>query len=238
MTEQSNYWENHADTFNEKNGDGGDSYHQNLIYPATLRLLKPQAGERILDAACGNGTFSRTLANIGCDVAAFDYSPALIAHAKERGSLERITYSVCDATDYTAVHVLGGETPFDKAVCSMAVMDIPDIKPLFRAVYEMLKIGGVFVFSLLHPCFIPPGRGFTEDGMGVIVTDYTETKMHLYGGDIPQYHRPLSALLNTCFNAGFVLDGTEEATFAPGASTHGVWAKVPHAIILRVRKTG
>jgi 2-polyprenyl-3-methyl-5-hydroxy-6-metoxy-1,4-benzoquinol methylase len=235
MSEQPNYWNDNADVFNEKNGNEGDSYHQNLIYPATLRLLNPQDGERILDSACGSGTFSRTLAKLGCEVVAFDYSPALISHAKEYGSLERITYSVCDATDYTAVKALSGEKPFDKAVCSMAVMDIPNIEPLFRAVYEMLKIGGVFVFSMLHPCFIPPGRGFTEDGMGVIITDYMETKAHLYDG-ISEQHRPLSVLLNILFNAGFMLDGIEESTFAKGTSNHGVWAKVPHALILRVRK--
>jgi hypothetical protein len=88
---------------------------------------------------------------------------------------------------------------------------------------------------MLHPCFITPGREFTEDGMGVIVTDYMETKAHLYDG-INEQHRPLSVLLNVCFNAGFVLDGVEESTFAKGASSHGVWAKVPHALILRVRK--
>jgi hypothetical protein len=101
----------------------------------------------------------------------------------------------------------------------------------------MLKPGGVFVFSLIHPCFIAPGCGFTEDGLGVIVTDYMEEKTQVINGEIPQHHRPLSALLNICFGAGFVLDGIEETTFAPGASSHGAWVKVPYVLVLRVKKT-
>jgi 2-polyprenyl-3-methyl-5-hydroxy-6-metoxy-1,4-benzoquinol methylase len=236
MTTQPTHWNENADKFDAQVGDDGDAFRKNLIYPATLRLLSPQAGERILDAACGNGNFSRKLAKLDCEVVAFDYSPALIAHAMKYGSLERIAYSVCDATDYAALKALGGGKPFDKAVCNMALMDIPDIEPLFRAVYEMLTPGGVFVFSLIHPCFISPGNRLTEDGMGVIVTDYMEEKMHVINGEIPQHHRPLSALLNTCFKSGFVLDGVEETTFAPGATSHGVREKVPYVLVLRVRK--
>jgi 2-polyprenyl-3-methyl-5-hydroxy-6-metoxy-1,4-benzoquinol methylase len=236
MTTQSTYWNENADKFDAQVGDDGDAFRKNLIFPATLRLLEPQAGERILDVACGNGNFSRKLAGVGCEVAAFDYSTALIAHAKKYKSTEHIAYSVCDATDYAAVKALGGGNPFDKAVCNMALMDIPDIEPLFSAVYELLTLDGVFVFSLTHPCFISPGNRLTEDGMGVIVSDYMEEKMHVINGEIPQHHRPLSALLNMCFKLGFVLDGIEETTFASGATSHGVRENVPYVLILRARK--
>jgi hypothetical protein len=57
MTTPTTYWNDNADVFNEKNGDKGDGYHQKLIYPATLRMLDPQADERILDSACGSGAY-------------------------------------------------------------------------------------------------------------------------------------------------------------------------------------
>jgi 2-polyprenyl-3-methyl-5-hydroxy-6-metoxy-1,4-benzoquinol methylase len=236
MTTQSTYWNENADKFDAQVGDDGDAFRKNLIFPATLRLLDPQAGERILDVACGNGNFSRKLAGVGCEVVAFDYSTTLIAHAKKYKSAEHIAYSVCDATNYAAVKALVDRKPFDKAVCNMALMDIPDIEPLFRAVYEMLMPDGVFVFSLTHPCFISPGNRLTEDGMGVIVSDYMKEKMHVINGEIPQHHRSVSALFKVCFNSGFMLDGIDETIFTPGATSHGVREKVPYVLVLRVRK--
>ncbi len=49
------HWEAIAGDFDARVGDDGNSFHRNLIRPATLRLLDPVPGERILDVACGNG---------------------------------------------------------------------------------------------------------------------------------------------------------------------------------------
>jgi hypothetical protein len=42
---------------------------------------------------------------------------------------------------------------FNKAVCTMAVMDMPEIGPLFTLLSRVLTAGGAFVFSVAHPCF-------------------------------------------------------------------------------------
>jgi 2-polyprenyl-3-methyl-5-hydroxy-6-metoxy-1,4-benzoquinol methylase len=159
MTETTNYWQDNADKFNAQVGDDGDDFRKKLIFPATLRLLEPATGERILDAACGNGNFSRKLAGAGCEVAAFDYSPALIAHAKKYGSLERIAYSVCDATDYTAVMAVGCGKPFDKAVCNMALMDIPDIRTCIHSLIACL-FASVFRITALSSSLSHKGLTF------------------------------------------------------------------------------
>ena len=46
-----------------------------------------------------------------------------------------------------------GERRFDAAVCTMGIMDIAAIDPLFAALSRLLKPGGHFVFSVMHPCF-------------------------------------------------------------------------------------
>ena len=178
------------------------------------------------------------------NVVAFDYSPAMIEHAKERCApfSERINLSVANATDYGQMIALGGEKFFDKAVANMAVMGIPDIEPLFKAVFEMLRPGGVFVFSATHPCFQTPDKSFTPDGNGVIVSNYISPKRYSYQilADNPKcaYHwyRPLQELLRICFEAGFVLDGLEEPVFDEGKCTHSVWERIPLPIVMRVLK--
>ncbi|MDD2200225.1 MAG: class I SAM-dependent methyltransferase [Eubacteriales bacterium] len=237
-------WEAIADDYDVRVGDDGNSFHRNLIRPATLRLLDPQPDERILDVACGNGVFSRYLAGLGVNVTAFDYSPKMIDFAKERcvAFARHISFSVADATDYNQLIALGAGQPFDKIVSNMAVMGLPDIQPLFRAAYEMMKPDGVFVFSATHPCFQTPGRDFTEDGTGLITYDYIEPQRYSYQiladneKSAYHWHRSLQDLLGICFSTGFMMDGLEEPVYTLGECTHPVWTKVPLPIVVRLRK--
>ncbi len=48
-----------------------------------IRYLKPAAGSRILDVACGKGRHSKILASLGFDVTGIDISPASIAFARQ-----------------------------------------------------------------------------------------------------------------------------------------------------------
>ena len=239
-----NLWNEIADDFDARVGDDGNDFHRELVRPATLRMLNPHFSERILDIACGNGVFSRNLAERGVKVVAFDYSPAMIAHAKKRceSYAEHITFSVADATNYGQLIALGDGTPFDKAVANMAVMGLPDLAPLFKAVFEMLQPNGVFVFSATHPCFQTPERRFSADGGGLITTNYIRPQRYSYQilANKPKrayhWHRSLQDLLKISFDAGFVLDGLEEPVFAKGRCTHPIWESVPLPIVMRVRK--
>jgi SAM-dependent methyltransferase len=156
----------------------------------------------VLDAACGNGNFSARLAELGARVVAFDYSPRMIELARKRraAALGRVEFCVADATDHAQLLGLRREIPFTKAVSNMAVMDISDIAPLFRAVYDLLAEGGVFVFTTFHPCFArPEGRYMTPCA-------YKGEAIH--GQPVLQnyYHRPLMDVLNPAFDLGFTLD--------------------------------
>lgn len=255
-TEQSRVlWEQLADDWDERMGDTDNQYHREIIRPATLKLLDPHPGEYILDAACGNGNFSRFMAGMGVKVAAFDYSATLIEHAKKRCReySHLIDFHVADATRYEELVQLQSDIPFDKAVSNMAVMDISDISPLMRAVYEMLKPGGVFVFSSVHPCFQTPNmRKITEMNdytgepfmrMGIQTYEYIHPKKHEVTAlarnnkRVLHFHRPLSMLLNICFEAGFTLDGIEEPVFEQTNRPASFdWFEIPPSVILRLRK--
>ena len=54
-----------ADDWDARVGNDGNDFHRELIRPATLRMLNPQSGERILDVACGNGLFTKYLTERG-----------------------------------------------------------------------------------------------------------------------------------------------------------------------------
>jgi SAM-dependent methyltransferase len=251
-------WDANAEWWDDYIGAEGNDFHRTLVAPAQMRLLALKAGERVLDIACGNGQFTREMAQAGARVVAFDFSEKFVARAKDRTAAAGIggmEFRVMDATDERALLALG-ERAFDAAVCTMALMDMAEIGPLMRALSRLLRPGGRFVFSVSHPCFQTNGTRMCaemEDQDGELVTVYSvkvstylEQGMHRGIGIIgqPQPHfyfdRPLSLLLEEGFAAGFALDGLEEPAFEPGAKAgHPLgWAnfpQIPPVLVARLR---
>jgi 2-polyprenyl-3-methyl-5-hydroxy-6-metoxy-1,4-benzoquinol methylase len=249
-------WDQNAPFWDARMGEG-NTFHKTLIEPAQERLLDVGAGQRILDIACGNGQFARRLAGLGAHVLGVDISERMIERARARTAEPgaRIEFRVLDCASTDALMSLG-ENQFDAAVCTMALMDMATIDPLFIALAKLLKAGGHFVFSVLHPCFnsgrVMHGRE-REDVAGRIVDRYfvrvseyihplTHQGLAMIGQPVPQYyfHRPLSTLLNLAFAAGFVLDGLAEPVYASPADIEEklfehVYSQMPPAMVARLR---
>ena len=254
-------WNQNAPFWDERVGEGND-FVEVLIWPAVKRLLDLQPSEQVLDIACGNGLYARRLAAMGAHVVAFDFAEKLIALARERTikHADRIGYLAMDATDEAALLALG-EHRFDAAICNMALFDIADIRPLMRALVQLLRPGGRFVFSVMHPCFNNPLMAHVaemEDREGDIVTVYS-VKILAYitptvartaairGQPKPQliFHRPLEVLLGAGFDVGFVLDGLEEQAFPPDHPSGrspltwgGNFSEIPPVLVARMRLLG
>src|SRR5262249_3848707 len=147
-------WDANAEFWDERMADGNDFFNI-LVWPAVERLLRPTAGERLLDVACGNGVTSRRLARAGAIVTAIDFSSEMIGRAQQRDARTGIDYRMIDATNSEGLLSLGAAS-FNGALCNMALMDMAEIDPLMTALASLLKPGGRFVFSVVHPCFNNP----------------------------------------------------------------------------------
>jgi 2-polyprenyl-3-methyl-5-hydroxy-6-metoxy-1,4-benzoquinol methylase len=250
-------WNTNAVAWDARMADEGNDFVNVLCWPAIIRLLNPQPGQLILDAACGNGIFSRRIETLGAELVAFDFSAELIKLARLRTpSSSHLQYHVLDATDEPALLSLVGNA-FDSILCNMALFDIADVEPLFRTLPKLLKPGGVFVFSLTHPAFNNASAVHMAEQMddeGEIKTIYSVkisryiTPYHAHGiavrGQIkPQvyFERPLQYYFEQAFQNGFVLDGFEECAFPPKHPQSdplgwgGNFSEIPPVLVARVR---
>jgi len=245
-------WNANAEFWDGRMGEGND-FHKLLVEPIQLKLLNIQAGDRILDIACGNGQFARRMAEFRAEVTAIDFSDRFIAIAELKGNYN-INYQVIDVTSEAELEKLP-RNEFDAIVCTMSLMDIKQIDSLIKYVPKMLKRSGVFVFSILHPCFnsgenilvheMEDLGGEVKDKYYVKIQDYLTERSLLGIGIIgqpePQYyfHRPISAVLRVCFENGLVLDAFEEPSFTDikdGSSIFdNVYAHIPPACICRLK---
>ncbi len=249
-------WNQNASFWDARMGEG-NTFHKTLIEPTQERLLNVRPRQRILDIACGNGQFARHLARLGACVLGVDISERMIEQARARTTEpdDRIEFRVLDCTRADALLSLG-DKQFDAAVCTMALMDMAAIDPLFTALAKLLKAGGCLVLSVLHPCF-NSGQVMQvrerEDVAGEVVDRYfvrvsgyihplTHQGVAMIGQPVPQYyfHRPLSLLLNPAFEAGFVLDRLAEPVLATPSEGEGslfehVYNDIPPALVARLR---
>ena len=164
--------------------------------PALEELIGDVAGQEVLSLACGQGQDARLLVRLGARVTGVDISEAMLAHARrhESSAPRGITYVQGDAHDLAAF----ADASFDGVTCHMALMDIPELDAAIRSVARVLRSGGWFVFSIVHPCY----RGHVE-----IIDDYLAD--HLYTKQVPvewlpptARHRPISAYVNDLAAAG------------------------------------
>lgn len=247
-------WDMNAEHWDSYMGVNSNQFHRELIRPYTEQLLTINKESYVLDIACGNGNFSRRLVELGVRVKAIDFSSKMIEQAIKRteASHDQISYEVVDATDEKALLLLG-EGEFTHAVSNMALMDISNVEPLIRALSQLLKPSGHFIFSITHPCFqTPTTKTFDAEvnELGemlqpprisisnyVLETSYTDIAIKGQPVAHFMFHRPLHYYMNICFKFGFVLDGFIEPYFrANDERLKFDWADIPAVSIFRFKK--
>jgi SAM-dependent methyltransferase len=247
-------WDTNAAFWDNRMGEGGNEFASELVFPSAERLLNLQPGDLLLEIACGNGTFARRMASQGVRVKATDFSLEMIAHARSYGS-QGIDYQVLDAADRQQLLALGTRQ-FEAAVCNMGFMDMAAIQPALETLPALLKPGGCFVFTLMHPCFNSYKMVMVaeeEDRDGQLITVHSVKIPHyrtptsfrglaIIGQPVPQlyFHRPLYQLLGMCFQAGWVVDGLEEPAFEERHEPRRViswfnYSEIPPVLAVRLR---
>lgn len=218
-------WDPVADWYAGWVGAEGSEHHRRLAIPALLDLLRPAAGEQVLDVGCGPGVLAPHVAAAGARCTGVDASRRLIAFARRHHGAQG-RFVVGDATRLRKVPGMA-ENGFDAAVFLLSIQDIDPLDEALRSAAWALRSGGRMVLLMTHPCFrIPRQSGWGWDAGRRLryrrIDRYLtplEVPMKAYGrgGATRSYHRPLEAYVNGLAECGLLIDGVHEI---PTFNTH------------------
>jgi ubiquinone/menaquinone biosynthesis C-methylase UbiE len=110
------------------------------VHEAIVEALRPRAGERWLDLACGAGAVAERAARAGATVTGIDFAPVLIETAKQlaREKGLDIEYRVGDAENLADVD----DERFDVVSSSFGVIFAPDHRAVARELARVTRPGG------------------------------------------------------------------------------------------------
>lgn len=226
--EAGRYWEESAEVWTLLARRGYDVYRDLINTPAFFEMLPAVRGLHGLDVGCGEGHNTRLLAERGALMCAIDISPTFVRHARntEKTDPAGIRYVVGSAQQLP----FPGAS-FDFATAFMSMMDMPQPERTMREAARVLKRGGFFQFSILHPCTMTAHRKHVRDAQGrtlaIEVGGYfdgkhgeidewlftaapRELKAGLRRFRLPQFRWTLSEWMNMIVDAGLRIERTAE----------------------------
>jgi SAM-dependent methyltransferase len=182
-------------------------------FPATL------AGADVLCLASGGGQQGPILAAAGAHVTVLDNSPRQLAQDRivaDRDSLE-LTTVLGDMRDLSAF----GDASFDLVFHPVSNVFCPDIEPVWRECFRVLRPGGILLAGFMNPDVFIFDADASENRGELIVrhalpySDLThlsqEERDRLWGLDAPvEYSHSLTEQIGGQLAAGFVITAFRE----------------------------
>ena len=115
-----------------------------------LNAAGVRRGLKALDLCCGQGNVAQALISRGCQVVGVDFSPAMLAFARERAP--HATFVEADAQDLPFE-----DTEFDVVVSNFGMPHIPDPQRTLAEIRRVITPGGHFATTVwcgpdISPC--------------------------------------------------------------------------------------
>jgi len=213
-------WDNIADNWIRGSELGQDIHRDFMNTPSFLKALPEKtSGQSVIDIGCGEGTNTRIMARLGYKMTGADLCEKFITYAKKKEERDNLGISYL-MTDAAALPF--EENSFDIAVAFMSFMDMEEPEKALKEAFRIVKPGGFFQFSILHPCFSPPHGRWLRNNEGLTygreIGKYFERggRTMTFSRDdsrdcgVTSYHWLLSDWLNMLVSSGFSIDAVIE----------------------------
>jgi SAM-dependent methyltransferase len=198
-------------------------------WPALKALMPSLEGAQVLDLGCGFGWHCRYARGAGAaSVVGIDLSEKMLAKALEMTDDAAIEYRrmAIEDIDFTA-------DSFDLVLSSLAFHYVERFEPVATKVWQCLKPGGTFLFSVEHPIFTASGaQDWHRDAAGQPLHWPVDRYFHegrrrtsWLSADVVKYHRTVATYVDTLLDAGFRMERlVEPGPSAEALAAHPEWA--------------
>jgi len=213
--------------------------------PAMRRLLPDLGGADVLDLGCGFGDFARLARERGAaSVTGVDISERMLAEAALRTRDPGIVYV------RGAIETYRPARAFDLVVSSLALHYVDDFAGVARRVFDALKPGGRFLFSVEHPLCTAHPAGWVKDDGGRALHWPVDRYGHegarsttWFVDGVVKYHRTVGTYVGTLLGAGFALahlgePGPTPEALAARPALEKEMRRPPFLVLLAVRPAG
>lgn len=190
-------------------------------FPALKGLINEVKNKKVLDVGCAFGTYSVWAKKQGAaEVIGVDLSDKMIDLANQYArsqDVSDIKFQVKDASDLSEY----ADGYFDLIICSMTIGFFDNLEKYFREFNRVLKKGGKFIFSEIHP-FRSAGKFLKNknDEEIIEIEDYlTVRKSELEspwkdekgrGVSVTVWHRTIENLISTLHKTKFSIQNILE----------------------------
>ncbi|MGH3385145.1 MAG: class I SAM-dependent methyltransferase [Nocardioidaceae bacterium] len=226
-------WDRSADWYQDTHGeflrDVGFVWSPEGVDEADVRLLGDLAGQRVLEVGCGAGQCARWLRSLGAEVVGIDLSFRQLQHGRRIDDATGIAVPTACATA-TALPL--ADRSFDAACSAFGALPfIGDIEVALGEVARVLRTGGRWVFSVVHPMRWGFPDDPTENGL-TMERPYFDTQPYVEEDDegrpsYVEHHHTIGAWVRALVGAGFVLDDIVEPEWPEGHDrVWGPWGPV------------
>jgi ubiquinone/menaquinone biosynthesis C-methylase UbiE len=144
-------WEHVSKWYNKLVGREGQYYHQKVIIPGALRLLRLQKDSSLLDLGCGQGVFARSVHQIAY-YEGVDLSPSLLSYARKSVKDHRFVFTEGDITRSLKLQ----KNLFTHCAIILALQNTENTSGVIANAALYLKDRGRLLIVLNHPMFRIP----------------------------------------------------------------------------------
>jgi 2-polyprenyl-3-methyl-5-hydroxy-6-metoxy-1,4-benzoquinol methylase len=220
-------WDAAAPAWDDFVETGFDYWRTEVHGPALLAACGDVRERRVLDLGCGQGWFSRQLAERGARVIGVDFAAAQIANSlhHEAALPLGIDYRQLDAASIAEVWPAAS---FDLVTACMALHDSPVTSQILKASRRVLASDGRLAFSITHPITGAPHATWERDEhgqkgarridryfeSGPYVLNWTMQRLTTHWST-PQWHRTLEEWSALIAEAGFAIVRVSEPRPTP-----------------------